>query len=337
MSRLPTPVEVTRRSIQFERRALAPAFGIRAAAVIAAPIVIGVAVGRPDDGAWFALGALYAAFAEHDGPRRERLRGIAIAILAAAVSTGIGGALLPNAILLQIVVVGLWGTAAALAVARGPAVAGVAVVAPFALLGSAEIAAAGYTPLLLTFAVLVGGALQLAVAALWPGSAPNEGIALEPPSRASARRHAVRMGIALSIGTAMYTSAGLKLGPWIAVTILFVLKPTTAGTATKTFQRFSGTFIGVAIATAVVAIAGASYPILIVICAIGFGVNFSTRRAQYTIASGGISAATVALFAVTGLPETDVAFARVVDTLVGAAIAAATIIAIPEPRPTTDS
>lgn len=71
----------------------------------------------------------------------------------------------------------------------------------------------------------------------------------------------------------------------------------------------------------------------VALVALSEGVSFAFARAQYGIQAGALCAAMVMLFALTGMPEGELAGARIVDTLVGGLIAAAVTLLIREPGP----
>ena len=63
-------------------------------------------------------------------------------------------------------------------------------------------------------------------------------------------RHAVRYGVALGLGVAIYRIAGMREhGYWIPLTILFVLRPERDETDRRLVLRAVGTLLGLALAT----------------------------------------------------------------------------------------
>lgn len=66
--------------------------------------------------------------------------------------------------------------------------------------------------------------------------------------RAALFRHALRLALAVAIGTALYTGFALPHGIWIPLTVLVVLQPDIGGTRARAFQRTAGTVAGVTLA-----------------------------------------------------------------------------------------
>jgi uncharacterized membrane protein YccC len=343
VSSLPRPQDVTTRSLRLDRDAIAPLFGVRVCLVIGALLALWLALGRPYAAVWFALGAQFAAMTDPGGGLGFRLRNVALGSVLAAVSVGVGSLLAPSQ-LAQIVVVTVWGIGAALGIAFGEGRGKIGIVAAFALLGASQLPTEWPQPLLLALAVIGGGVVQLAAAALWRASGPHGGgNAPQPRSWPEVRdmiglntavgRHAIRMAIGLAIAVILYSDAGLDRGEWVAIAVLLILRPSLADSADRTFLRVIGTVAGIVVVTGLVGLLGASVVVLAVLVALSEGTSFAFSRAQYGIQAGALGAAMVVLFAITGAPETQLADARILDTLIGALIAAAVTIVIREPKP----
>ncbi len=91
------------------------------------------------------------------------------------------------------------------------------------------------------------------------------------------------------------------------------------------------------IVTGIAAIAGTNPVTIVALVALSEGISFAFARAQYGIQAGSLAAAMVVLFALTGIPETELATARIYDTVVGCVIAAVVTLLIREPRPAPPS
>ncbi len=77
-------------------------------------------------------------------------------------------------------------------------------------------------------------------------------------------RHALRLGVTLTVGVAIATLAKLQMGYWVTLTITIVLKPDFGGTFKRFFHRVGGTILGATVA-AVLAAAIANKLILSII------------------------------------------------------------------------
>src|SRR5260221_899028 len=76
--------------VTFRRGELAFARGLRGAAAVVLPLVVGGATGHLQYGAYMALGALPAGFASFHGETRSRVAAVVLASLGMAVSTFVG-------------------------------------------------------------------------------------------------------------------------------------------------------------------------------------------------------------------------------------------------------
>ena len=344
MSSLPTPQEVAARSIRIKREEILPLYGLRVALVIGVLMTIWLAAGMTYAAIWFALGAQFAAMTDPGGRLGYRMPNIAVGSVVAGLSVCVGS-LTASSMLAQVIVVPVWGVFAALGIAFGEGRGKIGIVAAFSLLGASASQVHGIQPLLLALAVIGGGALQLLAVAIWPASNPDHGHgAPAPPSWPEVRakigwhtpigRHAIRMTLGLAVAVVIYDSAELTYGVWVGVATLLILRPSLVDSADRTFMRLAGTLIAVVIATGLAGIAGLSLVTVVLLVMLSEGISFAFVRAQYGIQAGALGAAMVVLFALTGTPETELAGARIVDTLIGGLIAAAVTILIREPGPT---
>jgi hypothetical protein len=292
---------------------------------------------------WFALGAQFAAMTDPGGQIGYRLRNMAVGSVVAGLSVCVGS-LIASSMLAQVIVVPVWGVVAALGTVFGMGRGKIGIVAAFSLLGASASQVHGIQPLLLALAVIGGGALQLVAAAAWPASNPDHGHpGPAPPGWAEVRakigwhtpiaRHAIRMALGLAIGVVIYDTAELTYGVWVGVTTLLILRPSLVDSADRTFMRLVGTLIAVVVVTGLAGIAGLSLVTVVLLVMLSEGISFAFVRAQYGIQAGALGAAMVVLFALTGTPETELAGARILDTVIGGLIAAAVTLLIREPGP----
>lgn len=139
--------------------------------------------------------------------------------------------------------------------------------------------------------------------------------------RSPSGRHAVRMGVVVPLASLLADHLPLQRGYWIAVTAAVVLKADFATTFTRGAGRMAGTAAGVAVAGLV----GASlHPgqdgslALIFMLAVA---GYSLFQANYAAAIGFITALVVFLLDLLTPDTLGTAADRLVDTLVGGAIA----------------
>ncbi|MCZ7835036.1 YccS family putative transporter [Atlantibacter hermannii] len=136
-------------------------------------------------------------------------------------------------------------------------------------------------------------------------------------------RHAVRMSVVLCIGYAFIQVTGLQHGYWILLTSLFVCQPNYNATRHRLALRVIGTLIGVAIGIPVLWFVPSleGQLILIVITGVLF---FMFRTVQYAHATMFITLLVLLCFNLLG-EGFEVALPRVIDTLIGCAIAWAAV------------
>ena len=135
-------------------------------------------------------------------------------------------------------------------------------------------------------------------------------------------RHAIRYGVALAVGVAIYRIAGMKEhGYWIPLTILFVLRPERDETDRRLVLRAVGTLAGLALATGMASsFDGAEVPIAIVLslCA---ALSFGLITVQYALFTAAITTYVVLLSDTLGEHRIDADGQRALGTAVGILIA----------------
>ncbi|AFJ47558.1 YccS family putative transporter [Shimwellia blattae] len=136
-------------------------------------------------------------------------------------------------------------------------------------------------------------------------------------------RHAVRMSVVLSIGYAFIQITGMQHGYWILLTSLFVCQPNYNATRHRLALRIVGTLAGVAIGLPVLWLVPSveGQLLLIVITGVLF---FAFRNVQYAHATLFITLLVLLCFNLLG-EGFEVALPRVIDTLLGCAIAWAAV------------
>lgn len=136
-------------------------------------------------------------------------------------------------------------------------------------------------------------------------------------------RHAVRMSVVLCVGYAFIQITGMHHGYWILLTSLFVCQPNYNATRHRLALRILGTLAGVALGLPILYFVPSveGQLILIVITGVLF---FAFRNVQYAHATMFITLLVLLCFNLLG-EGFEVALPRVIDTLLGCAIAWAAV------------
>ncbi|RDS80894.1 TIGR01666 family membrane protein [Dyella monticola] len=150
-----------------------------------------------------------------------------------------------------------------------------------------------------------------------------ERITIQLTPRSSRFRHAVRLALALMVGYGVLRIAHPNHGYWILLTTLLVCQPSYGATLTRMLQRVAGTLIGVVIGWASLRLLPATSWQLLLIVLTGV-LFFAARLRRYTLATVSITVFVVACFSQGGSGY-DVMWPRLLDTLIGSAIAALAI------------
>lgn len=132
-------------------------------------------------------------------------------------------------------------------------------------------------------------------------------------------RHAVRMTVVLCIGYGFIQVTGLDRGYWILLTSLFVCQPNYNATRRRLALRIAGTLAGIAIGLPVLWLVPSTEGQLILIVISGV-LFFAFRQVQYAQATLFITLLVLLCFNLLG-EGFEVALPRIVDTLLGCALA----------------
>ncbi|WP_109125499.1 YccS family putative transporter [Dyella sp. C11] len=145
-------------------------------------------------------------------------------------------------------------------------------------------------------------------------------IRLQLTARSFRFRHALRLSLALLVGYAVLHAVHPKHGYWILLTTLLVCQPSYGATRVRLLQRVAGTVIGLVLGWATLKLVpfGPGQMPLIVISGVVF---FAARLRKYTTATAAITLFVVLCFNQVGSGY-DVMWPRLLDTLIGTAIAA---------------
>ncbi|HHF7686757.1 TPA: YccS family putative transporter [Klebsiella variicola] len=136
-------------------------------------------------------------------------------------------------------------------------------------------------------------------------------------------RHAVRMSLVLCAGYAFIQFTGLQHGYWILLTSLFVCQPNYNATRHRLALRIIGTLVGVAIGLPVLLLVPSIEGQLVLIVLTGV-LFFAFRNVQYAHATMFITLLVLLCFNLL-VEGFEVALPRIIDTLIGCAIAWAAV------------
>jgi uncharacterized membrane protein YccC len=140
-------------------------------------------------------------------------------------------------------------------------------------------------------------------------------------------RHALRWGIALGASVAIYRFVDLQgHGYWIPLTVLFVLKPSTADTWERMAMRAVGTIAGLIVATAVAEALGVSpVPVAIALAFAGC-LAYALLALEYALFTAAITVFVVLLTDSLGEAALKAADQRALATVIGLAVAACAVL-----------
>ena len=146
-------------------------------------------------------------------------------------------------------------------------------------------------------------------------------------------RHAIRYGVALALGVAIYRIAGMKEhGYWIPLTILFVLRPERDETDRRLVLRAVGTLLGLALATGLAVAFDGAEPWIAIVLSLSAALTFGLLTVQYALFTAAITTYVVLLTDTLGEARWDAAGQRVIGTAVGILIAWLAFRIYPGPR-----
>ena len=136
-------------------------------------------------------------------------------------------------------------------------------------------------------------------------------------------RHAVRMSVVLCAGYGLIQLTGMDHGYWILLTSLFVCQPNYNATRHRLALRIIGTLVGVALGLPILFFVPSLEGQLVLIVVTGV-LFFAFRNVQYAHATMFITLLVLLCFNLLG-EGFEVALPRIIDTLIGCAIAWAAV------------
>lgn len=132
-------------------------------------------------------------------------------------------------------------------------------------------------------------------------------------------RHALRVGVTAAAATALAHVLGVQRGYWITLTALIVLQPSAGATWVRGLQRIGGTVAGGIAAAAIGALVHDPRAMLGVVFVLA-GLAVSVLQVNYGVYSA-LLTPTFVLLAETSAPDRHLPGIRVVNTLLGGALA----------------
>jgi uncharacterized membrane protein YccC len=133
-------------------------------------------------------------------------------------------------------------------------------------------------------------------------------------------RHAIRLGAAAAIATAIATGLHLPKGYWVVVTVLVVLKPNFGGTIERVVQRIAGTIVGGLIAMLITIFVPDQTMLVLCVALLAF-VSFSIRSFGYGFFTLVMTPLFMALLDLANPGDWKVSLFRILDTLAGGILA----------------
>jgi len=149
-------------------------------------------------------------------------------------------------------------------------------------------------------------------------------------------RHAVRLSIALTFGTAVSYSFQFSHSYWIPMSIAWMSRPYPQETMIRIFARLIGTVVGVVLVTALIDGFNLTGMEIVLPIVIGSLIALAFIWADYAIAVAGITMVVIALFTLDGDPVLETAGNRILATIVAAVIVSAAVFIWRTPEPVQD-
>lgn len=142
-------------------------------------------------------------------------------------------------------------------------------------------------------------------------------------------RHAVRLSVAVALAIAV-RFAPIAHGDWIALTVLFVLRPETAHTYTRCVGRVGGAAGGIIVASLVTTIwqpSGAAAAVITVMC---LAITFWVMRFGYIAASAVVAAAVVFMLDINAVVAGATVEDRLFSVVIGGGLAVVAHVVLPD-------
>ncbi len=316
--------------------------GLRAAAFVTAPLLIGAATGYLAQGLFATIGANFLVNTEGSGPTAARLRVLAVACVIEPAALALG-TLIGTAGYLAVPLVGL--AVFALLMGRGSANwKQVALISALALVAGAGLPGASVSGASERFWASMAGdfwiLLGLAVLRFSRHSRPEGAGASDAHGTQSLRhvhpllsdlsvesevfRQALVTGIACSVGLGLGLTLGLPRDIWILITVIIAIRPAIGPTIDSTVILITGTGIG-AVVAAVVTL-GTSTPAVLGVLLFGFAfVMYSSRLVSQALYQAFFTPFLIVLLNIIYPGDWWFALVRIADVTIGGLVSIAAV------------
>ncbi len=335
-------------TLHLERSMSSPFIGFICAVSIGVPLAVGIASGYPRVGGWGAVGAFFTDMAVFQPGHRFRARIVAGAGALVAVAAFLGALCGIESVAIFPVVV-IWTLGAGLLVELGPQAALIGVSSATSLVFSASFDVSA-TQALIVGAVTLASGIFTALLALMARSrlaryadpsrhAGATGLTWLRQASATLRGatrvrsvgfwHALRLAAAALAGTVLYRLTNPADGFWIPEAALFIMRPDPQLTKRRAVLRIIGSVAGAALTTLLLLAFRPGPTLLAVFAVVASGIAFSVQRVNFGLYITFVTCIFVLLTAFGGLPARTALANRVVDNLIGSAIAVAALLLWP--------
>jgi hypothetical protein len=331
-------------TLQMNRPMASPFIGLVCAVSIGGPLAVGIATGYPRAGGWAAVGAFFTDMAVFQPGHRFRARIVAGTGVLVAIGAFLGALFGIRGIAIY-PVVALCTFGAGLLVELGPQAALIGVSSVTSLVFSASFDVSATEALVVGAVTLLGGLFTAALAVVarrglaryadpthhsgatgWAWAREVEATM----QRATRVRsvpfwHAVRLTAAALAGTVLYRITNPGDGFWIPEAALFIMRPDIQLTRRRAVLRIIGSVAGAALTTMVLVALRPDTTLLAVLAVVASGIAFSVQRVNFGLYITFVTCIFVLLTAFGGLPARTAISNRVVDNLIGSALAVAAL------------
>ena len=334
-------------TLQMNTSMASPLIGLVCAASIGLPLAVGIMAGYPRVGGWGAVGAFFTDMAVFQPGHRFRARIVAGAGLLVAIGAFLG-ALCGIRSIAIFPVVGLWTIGAGLLVELGPQAALIGVSSATSLVFSASFDVSPTQALVVGAVTLASGLVTAAIAQLakpwlarYAGAAPTAAtpgrtgpawarqatatIVRSTRSRSAGFWHSLRLAAAATAGTVLFRVTNPADGFWIPEAALFVMRPDPQLTRRRAVLRIIGSVAGAALTTLLLLALRPGPTLLAVLAVVASAIAFSVQRVNFGLYITFVTCIFVLLTAFGGLPPRTAITNRVVDNLIGSALAVAAL------------
>jgi hypothetical protein len=321
-----------------------PFIGLVCAASIGGPLAVGIASGHPRAGGWAAVGSFFTDMAVFQPGHRFRARIVAGTGVLVAVGAFLGALCGIRGIAIY-PVVALCTFGAGLLVELGPQAALIGVSSVTSLVFSASFDVSAKEAFVVGGVTLLGGLFTAALAAVtrrglarsadrtrasgatgwaWARQGART-LRRATRIRSSGFWHAVRLTAAGLTGTVLFAVTNPTDGFWIPEAALFIMRPEPQLTKRRAVLRIIGSVAGAVLTTVALVALRPGTTLLAVLAVVASGIAFSVQRVNFGLYITFVTCIFVLLTAFGGLPARTAISNRVVDNLIGAALAVAAL------------